>query len=126
MNKNLEQATKEFIENYPHIYYCEVVIKPNGEIVEAIPSHQECLIRLFGVPREELREMIPFSDSPIAWLIRKTECVSVWYASQMLPFEEITKEQEYVLNELEKHGKIKINTTTARIQEDVLAMLETL
>lgn len=32
MNIKLVQRTKEFIENYHHINYCEIIIHPDGTI----------------------------------------------------------------------------------------------
>ena len=123
MNIKLVQRTKEFIENYHHINYCEVIIHPDGTIEGARPSHFESLIRYIGLPREVIDEMMPISDSPISWLVRKTECVAVWYEHQLLPFEEITKAQQYVLKELSNANKIKLDTFMVRIQEDVLSDL---
>lgn len=126
MQKSLKEMTKNFIETYKHINYCEIIIKPNGEILEAIPSHIECLIKILGLPREAVQELIPISDSPISWLVRKTGCVSVWYHAQELPYETISDEQQYVLAELSAHNKIKLNTRAVRLQEDVFAELERL
>lgn len=67
--------------------------------------------------------MMPISDSPISWLVRKTECVAVWYEHQLLPFKGITKSQGYVLKELSNANKIKLNTSIVRIEEDVLSDL---
>ena len=123
MNIKLVQRTKEFIENYHHINYCEIIIHPDGTIEEARPSHIESLIRYIGLPREVINEMMPISDSPISWLVRKTECVAVWYEHQLLPFKGITKSQGYVLKELASSNKIKLNTSIVRIEEDVLSDL---
>ena len=123
MNIKLVQRTKEFIENYPHINYCEIIIHPDGTIEEARPSHIESLIRYIGLPREVINEMMPISDSPITWLVRKSECVAVWYEHQLLPFEGITKAQRYVLKELANANKIKLDTLIVCIQEDVLSDL---
>lgn len=123
MNIKLVQRTKEFIENYHHINYCEVIIHPDGTIEEARPSHTESLMRYMALPREVIYELMPISDSPISWLVRKTECVAVWYEHQLLPFEEITKAQQYVLKELASANKIKLNTSIVRIEEDVLSDL---
>ena len=123
MNIKLVQRTKEFIENYHHINYCEVIIHPDGTIEEARPSHLESLIRYMNLPREVINEMMPISDSPISWLVRKTECVAVWYEHQLLPFKGITKSQGYVLKELSNANKIKLDTFMVRIQEDVLSDL---
>lgn len=90
METTVKETTKKFIETYHHIRYCEIVIKPDGEIVKAIPSHIECLIKLLGLPRETIHQLMPISDSPISWLIRKTNCVSVWYDFQLLPYNELT------------------------------------
>lgn len=123
MNIKLVQRTKEFIENYHHINYCEVIIHPDGTIEEARPSHFESLIRYMNLPREVIYELMPISDSPISWLVRKTECVAVWYKHQLLPFKEITKAQRYVLKELANANKIKLDTLIVCIQEDVLSDL---
>lgn len=66
------------------INYLEVIIKEDGEIVYAVPSHQEKLIELscekLGISRDELNDRCPqeyFFDF-LPWLTMQSGGVSVW------------------------------------------------
>lgn len=69
---DLEQHKNTFIN------YLEVVVKENGEIEYAVPSHIEKLIALSKESREELMEMMPLTAAPIEWLAEHTHCINVW------------------------------------------------
>lgn len=62
--------------------YLEVIIRPNGTIEYAVPSHQEKLtaifIEMFGI--ETFRSSFPRSAmiNYMQWLVDNTCCVSVW------------------------------------------------
>lgn len=62
--------------------YLEVIIRPNGTIEYAVPSHQEKLkaifIEMFG--EETFRSSFPRSAmiDYMQWLVDNTCCVSVW------------------------------------------------
>ena len=53
----------------------EGVILPDGEYELTDGSHLRTLIRLAGIPEEQLWEMIPKDDSALFWLIDYTGCV---------------------------------------------------
>ena len=69
-------------EKYPH--YLEVIIDRNGNVLYAVPSHQEKAIEILcqekGWTREELKQNCPreryfdFMD----WLLELTGALSVW------------------------------------------------
>lgn len=64
--------------------YLEVVIYPNGKVVYAVPSHNECLIKIainkLHKTRKELMDMCPkeYYFDFITWLTKITHCMSVW------------------------------------------------
>lgn len=96
--------------NTCYIYYCEVIIHPNGNVEYCIPSHQECLIRQIGLTKEELFKTdlcIDMKD-----LVNMTQCVSVWYNLYLNPTN-ITKQQLNSLKILRDsgciHDKLKID-----------------
>lgn len=63
------------------IDYLEVIIKNDGTIEYAVPSHQEKLIALMDIPREEVYQMYGqnfLGFTPIQWLCFKTKAISVW------------------------------------------------
>lgn len=66
------------------VHYLEVVIREDGTVEYAVPSHQEKLIGIamkkLGVTRQELYDMCPpeYMFDVCAWLCKITGCVSVW------------------------------------------------
>ena len=102
---DLESQVKEFIENYNHIYYCEVIIHPSGYIEEARPSHLETLIRATKLERQAVYDLMPITAMPLDWLVEYTGCVAVWYNFQKLP-PSMTDEQQYSLKALFEGKKI--------------------
>ena len=64
--------------------YLEVVITEEGDVVYAVPSHQEKLIDIamkrLGVTRRQLYDMCPprLMFDVCEWLCDITGCVSVW------------------------------------------------
>lgn len=94
IDKFIEHHNKNFI------YYCEVVIHPNGNIEYCIPSHQQTLLRISGLSIDE------------AWnsnieLEELTGCISVWYNHVIKP-SKITEVQQRSLNKLQEAGCICI------------------
>lgn len=75
----------KFIKEHKHLYYCEAIIYPNGDITYAVPSHQEALISITGKDRSYLMDIMPISAAPTQWLIDYTGCISVWYEGFMMP-----------------------------------------
>lgn len=64
--------------------YLEVIIMEDGEIVYAIPSHQEKLISIAcskqNITREQLNDKCPreYYFDFMTWLCMETGCISVW------------------------------------------------
>ena len=90
------------------INYLEVIIRADGTVEYAVPSHQEKLIEIamnqYGYKsRDEFIEfarkqgLIDFSQ----WLCDITGCVSVWNAWSIYP-RVVTKEQKDTLNKLKE------------------------
>ena len=78
----------EFIEHTKknkksYILYCEIIIDPIGNIIEARPSHQEAVLKYAmekeNKTRSEIMSMIPISYAPMEWLIDKYGLIAVWY-----------------------------------------------
>ncbi|WP_373261928.1 hypothetical protein [Hungatella hathewayi] len=57
--------------------YEDLIIMPDGEIINANYGHVNALVRIFGVPRDLLYVMIDERDNPQFWLLEKTGCMSV-------------------------------------------------
>lgn len=66
------------------VNYLEVVIREDGTVEYAVPSHQEKLIKIamekLGVTRQQLYDMCPpeYTFDVCKWLCKITNCVSVW------------------------------------------------
>ena len=57
--------------------YEDLIIMPDGEIINANYGHVNALERILGVPRDLLYAMIDERDNPQFWLLEKTGCMSV-------------------------------------------------
>lgn len=89
------------------VNYLEVIIREDGTVEYAVPSHQEKLIKIamvkLGVTRKVLYDMCPpeYMFDVIAWLCKITGCVSVWNDVYIgIPNET----QRWVLQSLRYHG----------------------
>lgn len=89
------------------VNYLEVVIRADGTVEYAVPSHQEKLIGIameqLGVTRKQLYDMCPreYMFDVCAWLCKITGCVSVWNDYRVgVPNET----QVWVLRNLKHHG----------------------
>ena len=75
----------EFTKRNPKsfIRYCEIIIDLYGNIILALPSHQEAVIKYAmekeHQSRKEVAKSIPISYSPFAWLLDKYGLIAVWY-----------------------------------------------
>lgn len=73
----------------PWLGYCEAIITENGHIFEAIPSHQEWMIRYamkkLGVSRDELNIIIPKYASPVYYIVERFNLISLWYNFAIVP-----------------------------------------
>lgn len=98
---DLETHKKAFVN------YLEVIIREDGTVEYAVPSHQEKLIgiamKTLGVTRKELYDMCPpeYMFDVIKWLCEITKCVSVWNEFYMGEPNEV---QRWVLQNLRYHG----------------------
>lgn len=84
MNMNTKMNVDKFISQHTHYSYCEVIILPDGYIVEAKPSHTETLIELWcskhSKTREELKTLLIESSKPaLHFICDELKCISVWY-----------------------------------------------
>lgn len=75
---DIEVHKKTFID------YLEVIIRPNGTIEYAVPSHMYKLMSVYENGKysvEQINDMFihdMMGLSPIEWLCKKTGCISVW------------------------------------------------
>lgn len=75
---DIETHKKTFID------YLEVIIRPDGTVEYAVPSHMYKLMSVFENGKysvEQINEMFihdMMGLSPIEWLCMKTGCISVW------------------------------------------------
>ena len=97
--------------------YLEVIIKPNGQIEYAVPSHQEKLKKVC-IEKHGLEKFLKEIESDEAyydylkWLCNYSGCVSVWNEFCVKP-DNFTKEQRNALKLLseayyEKGYKLKL------------------
>lgn len=101
---------KQYIESHKmNIRYCEVVIDREGNIIEACPGHQQCLINLYAeslsVNYDQAVSMIPLEVSPVSYLVEKLGYISLWYDYAYIP-NNLTKSQLKSLKELQIVGQI--------------------
>lgn len=101
----MKMKVDQFISQYNHINYCEIVILPDGYIMKAIPSHTEVLIEMWckkhNKTRNELKGLLIISDdSPLGFLCDTLQCIAVWYSQIKCPKSGINKIQLDVLQRL--------------------------
>ena len=90
------------------VNYLEVVIRADGTVEYAVPSHQEKLIRIGmeqrGLSREDFLKLCPVDMwfDCLTWLCQQTGCVAVWTNGVQASI--ITEEQSAVLDEFRKRG----------------------
>lgn len=88
------QPINKFIEFHKahHINYCEAVIYPNGDVEYCIPSHQETLLRICNISKEEFAKRIFSCDEIMIELCNESKCIATWYNMYINP-NEITEKQ---------------------------------
>ena len=72
---NVDVHKKTFIN------YLEVIIKPDGTIEYAVPSHMMKLTEIYGKSSTEMFDDYYMTDmmiDPVTWICRQTGCISVW------------------------------------------------
>lgn len=91
-----------------YVHYLEVVIKEDGTIEYAVPSHQHKLLevasRRLGVPKQKIVEDCPksmYADYTV-YLCRISKCISVW--ENFIIYDEINEKQIASLMLLRFHG----------------------
>ena len=92
------------------VNYFEVILREDGTVEYAAPSHQEKLIAIamekLKVSRQELYNSCPpeYYFDVIVWLCKITGCVSVWETMYMGTCNEA---QVHKLKELQNHNLYK-------------------
>lgn len=87
--------------------YLEVIIREDGTVEYAVPSHQEKLIKIatqkLEVTRKQLCDMCPreYMFDFNKWLCKITNCVSVW---NNFYIGDLNETQQWVLQNLTYHG----------------------
>lgn len=101
---DLEIHKKTFVN------YLEVILREDGTIEYAVPSHQEKLIAIalekLKVSRQELYNLCPpdYFFDVILWLCKITGCVSVW---ETMYIGTCNEAQVHKLQELQIHNLYK-------------------
>ncbi|MBE6954500.1 MAG: hypothetical protein E7449_01135 [Ruminococcaceae bacterium] len=102
---DLELHKKNFVN------YLEVLIRPSGEIVYAVPSHQEKAAALacecYGLTRKELDALCPreYYGDYLVWLLKISGSISVWDDFCIAP--KVTNRQIAALRRLKMAGVYK-------------------
>jgi len=116
----MDYDINEFIthHNSIHKYYCEAIIRPNGQITYAEPSHLMKLQEMWGVPvnqlfdggpiRDKLAKEMPQTASPVHWLAEILNCVVLWYSAIIIP-PNYTENQIQSIKKLMEHSCIDRN-----------------
>lgn len=92
------------------VNYLEVIVLSTGDIVYAVPSHQEKLIEIagnkLGLSRQGVYDACPeeYYFDVIFWLCKVTGCVALWDTHMDGV---ANREQEEVINQLIREGLYK-------------------
>ena len=108
--QDLVLHSKFSIEIHKQVFmdYLEVVIDENGEVMYAVPSHQEKMIEIackkLNVTRDELKNMCPeeYYLDFILWLSKVSGSCSVWI-NYVIGYS-FTEKQISKLQELQNEG----------------------
>ena len=116
----MDYNVDEFVEHHNGIHkcYCEAIVRPNGQITYAEPSHLMKLQEMWGVPKEQLftggkmRDRLcsemPMTASPVHWLSEVLNCVILWYNAIIFP-PNYTKNQIQSVKKLIANGCVDKN-----------------
>ena len=91
------------------INYLEIIVKPDGEIEYAVPSHQEKLIsiacQMKNITRQELVDICPreYYFDTNRWLCILTGCISI-HTEVFYPTPNITDKQKEIMTMLQQRG----------------------
>ena len=93
---------EDFIKQHTYTNYCEAIMLPNGDIHYAVCGHTNDLISVSGKSKKEMDKMMPYSASPLHWLVCYTKCISIWY--NFFIYNTITDEQRNAIQSLVNQG----------------------
>lgn len=94
----------------------EAIMLPNGKIIEARPSHLNCLISLSGKTPEVIYDEMPITSSPIHWMVEYVNCIAIWEDFVLAP-SNMTKDQEKSLKIMIENNliqKVILNSLSTR------------
>jgi len=95
-----------FATTHDRICYCEALIKPNGMVTYAVPSHQQALLRLYmekyNLTEDDVWNELNVEDSPNEIMAEDLNIVQVWY-DFYVPTQNMTPEQVSSINILKKY-----------------------
>lgn len=76
------------------IAYLEVIIDPDGNVMYAVPSHQQSLVAITGKTLRQLDAEIPpeYMFDVTEWLCKQTGYIAVWYDGYVGEANDIQKE----------------------------------
>lgn len=96
--------------------YEDMIIKPDGEIINANYGHVNALEKIVGIPRELLYKIIAEQDNPQFWLLEKTGCMSVSHRAAFGMNQ--TKEQKEAYDILVKNKIVSSNYYDITIERE--------
>lgn len=114
---------EDYIANHTSKNYCEVVISPNGDIEDAIPSHLYKLISVSGESMDNLNKMISRRAAPMEWLIEHTGYAVCWYNYFIVP-DKYTDNQRRSITELIKAGVMSTCRGHTSVEKSLCAKLD--
>lgn len=90
-----------------YINYLEVIVRPDGTVEYAVPSHQEKLTQIImdetKMTKKQVWKRIPIFEDALEQLCSMSGCVSVWDDYIAVP-DHITKAQINKLKQLKMNG----------------------
>lgn len=108
---------EEYIKQHNHVGYCEALVFPNGDIIDAVPSHTEALIKQamcgYSLSRKELADMMPGNASPLHWIIDRYNYGCIWYNSAIVSVDHT----EAMLDTIQKLIDANILQSVYRVEE---------
>lgn len=126
-----KEKVNEFISRHKskYINYCEAIITEDGTIQYAIPSHQNKLIELYGVPMSQgqvldydgkeftdLKNKVPVQANFTYWLADYLNAVIIWYDYTVFPLN-YTKDQISVVKSLIENDVLSKNSKIVLTKE---------
>ena len=103
----IECNIEKYIKKTSHyINYCEAIMDKEGNVCDAVPSHERYLLHMLQKRGEaDIANQMPFSASPVHWMVEHSGCISLW--TDFALADEITDAQKYSLQRLQESGRIK-------------------